>query len=126
MANPFRVFFVIAVFGFAPSVFAFPCTLTQGDLESLSHPACRKPLHDCKPITSAELGSLPVKRQQDVCTGRKFYNVVHARLAKGEKPEQIAASMTSDDFPSGLSRYVTEGEYQELAKVIAAVLADRP
>ena len=98
---------------------ALPCHLTDGDMQSLAHPACR----DCKPVTETGLDNLSFADQNELCKARRLLASIQVKLEGGSDPQTIASTMSVKDIPLNVSRFWTQSEYDQAYEVIMGIIA---
>jgi hypothetical protein len=98
---------------------ALPCHLTDGDMRSLAHPACR----DCKPVTETGMDNLSLADQNELCKARRVLAMIQVKLEGGSDPQTIASTMSLEDIPLNVSRFWTQPEYDQAYEVIMGVIA---
>jgi hypothetical protein len=101
------------------SALAVPCRLTDGDMQSLAHPACG----DCKPVTETGLDNLSLADQNELCKARRVLAMIQFKLGSGSDAQSIASTLSLKDIPLHVERFWTQQEYDQASDVIMGVIA---
>src|SRR5262249_21925447 len=101
----------VLIVGSITAAAALPCNLTEQDYQSLANGS----LH----LSKADANNLSAKDQENLCKARKFYHE-----ARGVDPETFGKNHSIKDVATGMSRFVTEAEYDEVRGALAEVMAN--